>query len=266
LAQLADEIKRAGNKDNVVRRGASERVVEGLFGVRDDGETRSVIAGHLRKLRGGDGARSARLRENHFGGERKKNSGDFIDGFIAERPVEQPNLPLREVLLEKDGEFARGLPYRTTRPRPVIGSTGLVADAWHWTWERYGAPQLVNRFLARANRHMTGLDWSVWIAVKMMVQASLRTHGGDYSAQAAGDYASGPNHVLPTGGAARFRGGLSVLDFVKLISVQKLSRPGLQRIGAAIELLATEEGLPAHAQSIRVRCGDAAVLARSGYA
>src|SRR5271163_2545280 len=86
---------------------------------------------------------------------------------------------------DSDGEFARGLPYRTTRPRPVIGSTGLVADAWHWTWERYGAPQLVNRFLARANRHMTGLDWSVWIAVKMMVQASLRTHGGDYSAQAA---------------------------------------------------------------------------------
>ncbi len=47
---------------------------------------------------------------------------------------------------------------------------------------------------------------------------------GDYSPQAAGDYASGPNHVLPTGGSARFRGGLSVLDFVKLISVQKLSR------------------------------------------
>jgi ABC transporter substrate binding protein (PQQ-dependent alcohol dehydrogenase system) len=86
---------------------------------------------------------------------------------------------------DSDGEFARGLPYRTTRPRPVIGSTGLIADAWHWTWERYGAPQLINRFLARANRHMTGLDWSVWIAVKMMVQASLRTHGGDYAAQAA---------------------------------------------------------------------------------
>ena len=53
---------------------------------------------------------------------------------------------------------------------------------------------------------------------------------GDYSAQAAGDYATGPNHVLPTGGAARFRGGLSVLDFVKLISVQQLSRSGLRGI------------------------------------
>ena len=46
---------------------------------------------------------------------------------------------------------------------------------------------------------------------------------GDYSAQAAGDYASGPNHVLPTSGQARFRGGLSVLDFVKVITVQQLS-------------------------------------------
>ena len=51
---------------------------------------------------------------------------------------------------------------------------------------------------------------------------------GAYSPQAAGDYASGPNHVLPTGGAARFRGGLSVLDFVKVISFQKLSRAGLK--------------------------------------
>ena len=80
---------------------------------------------------------------------------------------------------------------------------------------------------------------------------------GDYSAQAAGDYASGPNHVLPTGGTPRFRGGLSVLDFVKVISVQDLSRAGLQRLAPAIETLAGAEGLHAHAQSIRVRCGDA---------
>lgn len=80
---------------------------------------------------------------------------------------------------------------------------------------------------------------------------------GDYSPQAAGDYASGPNHVLPTGGEARFRGGLSVLDFVKLISVQKLSRPGLRRIAPFVEVLANTEGLQAHAQSIRARCGHA---------
>ena len=80
---------------------------------------------------------------------------------------------------------------------------------------------------------------------------------GDYSAQAAGDYATGPNHVLPTSGQARFRGGLSVADFVKVITVQELSAKGLRGIAAEIECLAAAEGLPAHAQSIRVRCEDA---------
>jgi histidinol dehydrogenase len=80
---------------------------------------------------------------------------------------------------------------------------------------------------------------------------------GDYSPQAAGDYASGPNHVLPTGGVARFRGGLSVLDFVKLISIQKLTRPGLKRIAGVVESLADTEGLRAHAESIRMRYGHA---------
>jgi len=80
---------------------------------------------------------------------------------------------------------------------------------------------------------------------------------GDYSAQAAGDYASGSNHVLPTGAAARFRGGLSVLDFVKLISVQRLSRAGLQRIAPVVECLADAEGLRAHADSVRIRVAHA---------
>ena len=77
---------------------------------------------------------------------------------------------------------------------------------------------------------------------------------GDYSAQAAGDYASGPNHVLPTSGQARFRGGLSVMDFVKVITVQQLSAKGLSRIAPAVERLAGAEGLLAHARSVHVRC------------
>ena len=76
---------------------------------------------------------------------------------------------------------------------------------------------------------------------------------GDYSPQAAGDYASGPNHVLPTGGSARFRGGLSVNDFVKLITMQELTREGLQRIAPVVTSLAETEGLRAHAESLRVR-------------
>ncbi len=80
---------------------------------------------------------------------------------------------------------------------------------------------------------------------------------GDYSPQAAGDYAVGPNHVLPTGAVARFRAGLSVMDFVKTISVQQLSRAGLEQIAPAVVALAEAEGLTAHAESIRVRCASA---------
>jgi histidinol dehydrogenase len=80
---------------------------------------------------------------------------------------------------------------------------------------------------------------------------------GDYSPQAAGDYGAGPNHVLPTGGVARFRGGLGVHDFVKTISVQQLSRDGLDRIGGVVIALAEAEGLKAHAESIRVRSAHA---------
>ncbi len=76
---------------------------------------------------------------------------------------------------------------------------------------------------------------------------------GGWSAQAAGDYATGSNHVLPTAGAARFRGGLSAADFVRVSSVQRLTRRGLERIAPAVTTLAEAEGLLAHARSIRVR-------------
>jgi histidinol dehydrogenase len=76
---------------------------------------------------------------------------------------------------------------------------------------------------------------------------------GPYSPEAAGDYASGPNHVLPTGGAARIRGGLSVTDLVKVISVQELSAAALARLSPAIVTLARAEGLEAHARSVEVR-------------
>jgi histidinol dehydrogenase len=90
-----------------------------------------------------------------------------------------------------------------------------------------------------------------------LVQNAGSIFVGDYSAQAAGDYASGPNHVLPTGGAARFRGGLSVMDFVKVITVQELSPSGLRRIAPTVVRLAEAEGLEAHAESIRARCASA---------
>jgi histidinol dehydrogenase len=76
---------------------------------------------------------------------------------------------------------------------------------------------------------------------------------GNWSVQAAGDYATGSNHVLPTGGAARFRGGLTTADFMKTWTVQKLTRQGLRAIGPAALTLARAEGLTMHATSIAAR-------------
>jgi histidinol dehydrogenase len=76
----------------------------------------------------------------------------------------------------------------------------------------------------------------------------------EFSPQAAGDYISGPNHVLPTGGMARVRGGLSVLDFVRIISCQEVSAKGMRKIGPAAIALAEAEGLRGHSESLRVRC------------
>jgi histidinol dehydrogenase len=115
--------------------------------------------------------------------------------------------------------------------------------------------------LVSASRQQS-LEWANEVAAEHLTVDSadialVRNAGsifvGDYSPQAAGDYSSGANHVLPTSGAARFRGGLSVLDYVKVLSVQRLSRPGLKRIAPVIESLANTEGLRAHGESIRAR-------------
>lgn len=80
---------------------------------------------------------------------------------------------------------------------------------------------------------------------------------GEFTPQAAGDYVSGPNHVLPTGAMARVRGGLSVLDFVRVIGCQQVSRAGIRRIGPPGIALATAEGLRGHAEAFRVRSSHA---------
>ena len=76
---------------------------------------------------------------------------------------------------------------------------------------------------------------------------------GRFSTEAAGDYASGPNHVLPTSGVAALRGGLSVNDFVKVITTQSLSEDALRQLTPAVTQLARAEGLEAHARSVEVR-------------
>ena len=76
---------------------------------------------------------------------------------------------------------------------------------------------------------------------------------GEYSVEAAGDYCSGPNHVLPTQGAAKFRAGLGVMDFLKMPTFQSLTKIGLEGIKDSIVNIAELEGLDAHSKSVKKR-------------
>jgi len=108
------------------------------------------------------------------------------------------------------------------------------------------ALEISNRF---APEHLSIPDASLLPGVRHAGSVFV----GPYSPEAAGDYASGPNHVLPTSGASRQRGGLSVTDYLKVISVQELNRAALAKLAPAITTLARAEGLEAHARSVEVR-------------
>jgi histidinol dehydrogenase len=126
--------------------------------------------------------------------------------------------------------------------REALGKNGLVILAANVNEAR----EITNRL---APEHLTvdaasDLDW---------VQNAGSVFVGRWSAQPMGDYISGPNHTLPTGGMARVRGGLSVNDFVKLITVQEYTANGIRSLGPPAALLAEAEGLIGHAEAIRTR-------------
>ena len=108
------------------------------------------------------------------------------------------------------------------------------------------AHQIANRLAAE---HLT-VDTASDLA---WVQNAGSVFIGRWSAQPMGDYISGPNHTLPTGGMARVRGGLSVNDFVKLITVQEYSKQGVSALAKSAILLAEAEGLIGHAEAVRTR-------------
>ncbi len=79
------------------------------------------------------------------------------------------------------GEFARYVPYQTHHARLIVGSEGLIPDAWHWTWERHGAPQLNQRFAKQFDAQMTAEQWAGWVAVKALVAAARMASSVDHA-------------------------------------------------------------------------------------
>lgn len=83
-------------------------------------------------------------------------------------------------IADTEGEFSRAANYAIQHPRPVVGSAGLVPQAWHWSWRTYGARQLQHRLKRQAGRAMTAYDWAAWIAVKAVASSVQRVGGADY--------------------------------------------------------------------------------------
>jgi len=133
------------------------------------------------------------------------------------------------------------------RNNPAYAScqkTGAILLARSWKQ----AIDFVNRF---APEHLSLTEDSLSLLKK--IRSSGTVFLGPFAAQPFGDYASGSNHVLPTGGWARRRGGLAILDFVKQISVQRIDRNGYGRLASHVQILARAEGLLAHANAVEVR-------------
>ncbi len=83
-------------------------------------------------------------------------------------------------IADRHGEFGRYVPYQTYLPRPLIGDEGLMPAAWHWTWERHGAPQLNQRFARiEKTRRMRSEDWAAWASIKSVVTAIRKTESTD---------------------------------------------------------------------------------------
>jgi histidinol dehydrogenase len=172
---------------------------------------------------------------------------DWIAADLVAQAEHDPDA--RAVLVTTSTRFARSvssaLEARTPAHGPArasIGSHGAVVIAR----TRREAIEVVNRL---APEHL--------VCDVPFEPDQFATAGtifvGRWSAQAAGDYVTGSNHVLPTGGAARMRGGLATSDFMRTFTVQTITARGLRTIGPAAMALAAAEGLTAHAESIRVR-------------
>ena len=103
--------------------------------------------------------------------ERSKSNVSLLTGGIDYDVV---------FVADSQGEFGRYVAYRTYLPRPIVGDEGLTPVAWHWTWERHGAPQLNQRFARiEKDRHMRSEDWAAWIGIKSVVTAIRKMKSQD---------------------------------------------------------------------------------------
>jgi histidinol dehydrogenase len=159
------------------------------------------------------------------------------------------------VLITSNDELARGVlaGVKVQSKQNVTAKDSLSAHGAIFVTKTVAeARELANR-LAFEHLSVDAASDVAW------VQNAGSVFVGRFSPQSMGDYVSGPNHVLPTGRGGRVRGGLSVADFLKVITVQQYTRKGLQTLGPHAIALAEAEGLVGHAASVRVKVGQRGV-------
>jgi ABC transporter substrate binding protein (PQQ-dependent alcohol dehydrogenase system) len=195
-------------------------------------EPDKLYAAALRRAAGRFGAKIVQERVfEDAGGGRRSDSG--LAQIQSQIPLFTQSAPDYDILIVADESqvFAPYLPYRTSEPRPVAGSAGLVPTSWDASHDQWGAIQLQNRFRRLFSRRMTSLDMQAWTAVRMIGEAVGRVQSAD--AQRIFDFIKGPNFAL-----AAFKGRKLTLRDWDL----QLRQPILLADGRVIVSVSPQEG------------------------
>ncbi len=182
-----------------------------------------------------------------------RNDPDWIAADLLSQAEHDPGA--QAILIATDEGLARAVLAAIRARLETLERREIAAAAW----ARHGAVILARDLeeAARLSDRVAPEHLQLAVADPAALAARIRHAGaiflGAWTPEAAGDYATGPNHVLPTGGTARFSSGLSVLDFLKRTTLQSLTPGAMRAIGPAAETLARAEGLTAHARSLRLR-------------
>ena len=184
-----------------------------------------------------------------------QNNPEWIAADLLSQAEHDPLA--QSILITDDAEWASRVEAAVDRQMVQLATGETVAQAWR----DYGAIVLAPLDGAAAIVNQIAPEHvELAVADPDAIAKDVRHSGaiflGRFAPEALGDYVTGSNHVLPTSGAARFASGLSVLDFMKRTSIQRISEQGFRYLARAAETLAKVEGLPAHGLSVSIRRGD----------
>ena len=155
------------------------------------------------------------------------NSKDLIKSVNFSLKLQLKNLPKKIIASKSIKNF--GLAIYTNKFKNIVESVNIIAP-----------------------EHLE-ISYKNYIKLLKNIRNAGSIFLGKFSPEAIGDYIAGPNHVLPTSGAAKFSSGLSVYDFLKRQSVIKITKSGIERLGSSVINLAEYENLQGHANSVKIR-------------